>query len=137
MDGVVRRNCAGENRRRELARERQLWESCGNQETGVEDRGKYCKSYETGLVFELSPSLERAVAGESRKLASTLPLSEIIWRLSMSEHFGVYIRQRDMWHLENVAYREAAELSKQVNEGFGLETLIEGPWTILPEWLES
>ena len=42
----------------------------------------------------------------------------------MSEHFGVYIRQRDMWHLENVANREAAELSKQVNEGFGLETLI-------------
>jgi hypothetical protein len=55
----------------------------------------------------------------------------------MSEHFGVYIRQRDMWHLENVANREAAELSKQVNEGFGLETLIAGPWTYFPEWLES
>jgi hypothetical protein len=55
----------------------------------------------------------------------------------MSEHFGVYIRQRDMWHLEKVAKREAAELAKQVNEGLGLETLIAGPWTYFPEWLES
>jgi len=44
----------------------------------------------------------------------------------MSEHFGVYIRKRDMWHLEKVANREAAELVRDANEGFGLETLIAG-----------
>jgi hypothetical protein len=43
MDRVVRRNCAGEKRRRELASEGRLWENCGNWETGVEDRGNCCK----------------------------------------------------------------------------------------------
>src|SRR5207244_12811163 len=40
MDGVVRRNCAGEKRRRELASEGRLWKGCGSRDLYDDERGK-------------------------------------------------------------------------------------------------
>lgn len=50
--------------------------------------------------------------------------------------FGVYVREGDLWHLEHLTYREVADLAKDVNESFGVETLIAGPWASFPRWLE-
>src|SRR5438128_4843783 len=40
MDGVVRRNCAGEKRRRELASEGRMWKGCGSRDLYDDVRGK-------------------------------------------------------------------------------------------------
>lgn len=55
----------------------------------------------------------------------------------VGEKLGVYVRKGDKWHLENVTNRATAELAQGLNEALGLETLITGPWTHFPEWLES
>ena len=54
-----------------------------------------------------------------------------------TECFGVYIRKRDLWHLQTVTNGATAELATGLNEVLGHETLILGPWTHFPLWLES
>jgi len=70
------------------------------------------------------------------KNRNTPPLAEIVGDRKCQRNFGVYIRARDMWHLDHVTNKEAAELAKDVNEAFGIQILIAGPWTYFPKWLE-
>jgi hypothetical protein len=54
-------------------------------------------------------------------------------------NYGVYTRENDtqIWALENITNRPVAELAKEVNAQFGVETLIVGPQSTFPKVLES
>lgn len=54
-------------------------------------------------------------------------------------NYGVYTRESDtqVWVLENITNRSAAELAEEVNAHFGVETMIVGPLRVFPKFLET
>jgi len=53
-------------------------------------------------------------------------------------NYGVYTRENETqaWVLENIANQVVAELAKEVNTQFGVETMIVGPLSVFPTFLE-
>jgi hypothetical protein len=54
-------------------------------------------------------------------------------------NYGVYIRDNDaqVWTLENVTNREVAALAEEVNARLGIRTLVLGPLTVFPKFVET
>jgi hypothetical protein len=54
-------------------------------------------------------------------------------------NYGVYTRQNDTqaWVLETITNRSVAKLAEEVNAQFGVETLIVGPLSVFPKFLET
>jgi hypothetical protein len=54
-------------------------------------------------------------------------------------NYGVYTRENDTqaWVLENITNRRVAELAEEVYAQFGAETLIVGPLSVFPKFLET
>jgi hypothetical protein len=54
-------------------------------------------------------------------------------------NYGVYIHDNDaqVWILENVTNREAAALAEEVNAQLGVRTLVLGPLTVFPKFVET
>jgi hypothetical protein len=55
------------------------------------------------------------------------------------QNYGVYTRENDtqVWVLENITNRSVAELAEDVNAQFGVETLVVGPLSVFPNFLET
>ena len=53
--------------------------------------------------------------------------------------YGIYVlKHAYLWHLERVVPTKIdAQIAAHVNEKFETETLIAGPWSRFPEWIES
>lgn len=54
-------------------------------------------------------------------------------------NYGVYTRENDTqaWTLENITNRSMAELAKEVNAHFEVQTLIVGPLKVFPRFVET
>jgi hypothetical protein len=55
------------------------------------------------------------------------------------QNYGVYTSRNDVqgWILENVTNYPMAKLAEEVNGHFGIRTLIVGPATTFPQFLET
>jgi hypothetical protein len=55
------------------------------------------------------------------------------------QSYGVYTRQNDaqVWTLENVTNDSIAKLKEEVNHDFGVQTLVIGPATTFPQFVEG
>lgn len=55
------------------------------------------------------------------------------------QSYGVYTRENDtqVWTLENVTNYPTAKLTEEVNGHFGVQTLIVGPSSAPPQFLET
>jgi hypothetical protein len=54
-------------------------------------------------------------------------------------NYGVYTRENDTqaWTLEYITNRWMAQLAEEVNAQFGVQTLIVGPITVFPRFVET
>jgi hypothetical protein len=54
-------------------------------------------------------------------------------------NYGIYTRQNDIqiWQLDRVTSKEDTEWAEEFNAQFGFQTLIVGPRTVFPNWLET
>jgi hypothetical protein len=55
------------------------------------------------------------------------------------QNYGVYTRENEtqIWTLEYVTNRSVAEIADEVNAHFGVQTLIVGPLTVFPKFVET
>jgi hypothetical protein len=56
-----------------------------------------------------------------------------------TKNYGVYVRSSDAhaWQLEQITNREMAYIAADANANFHMQTLIIGPFSTFPKWLES
>jgi hypothetical protein len=57
----------------------------------------------------------------------------------MKKSYGVYIRTSDLeiWRLDRITWLEDTWHEDEFNAQFGFQTLIVGPWTVFPEFIET
>lgn len=57
----------------------------------------------------------------------------------MMGSYGVYVRESDadVWRLEMITNREMAHIAEETNVNFAIQTLIIGPLSTFPRWLET
>lgn len=55
------------------------------------------------------------------------------------KNYGGYVREGMLhfWHLEMITNREMARIAEEANVNFGVQTLIIGPLSTFPRWLET
>ena len=55
------------------------------------------------------------------------------------KNYGVYIREvgAQAWQLEEITNKEKAHVAEEANVNFGVQTLIVGPLSTFPKWLET
>lgn len=54
------------------------------------------------------------------------------------KNFGLYLRESDnVWRLKMITDRETALIAEVLNARCGFQTLIVGPLSVFPQWLET
>lgn len=55
------------------------------------------------------------------------------------KNYGVYTRTSDLqaWRLEKITTLDQARIEEEINSQFGVSTLIAGPLTFFPEFVET
>jgi len=58
---------------------------------------------------------------------------------TLTQRYGVYTRTNDaqIWCLEYVTNRVVAQMAEEINIQYGVSTLIVGPLTIFPKFVET